>query len=28
MEVRAICSKNQNNSLAATFEGILIDNAE
>jgi len=26
IEVRAICSKNQNNSIAATFEGILIDN--
>ena len=27
LEVRAICSKNQNNAIAATFEGILIDNA-
>lgn len=24
IEVRAICSKNQNNAVAATFEGILI----
>lgn len=28
LEVRAICSKNQNNSLAASFEGVLIDNAD
>jgi len=28
LEVRAICSKNQNNAIAATFEGVLIDNAE
>src|SRR6056300_863158 len=27
VEVRAICSKNQNNAVGATFEGILIDNA-
>lgn len=26
LEVRAICSKNQNNSVAATFEGILVNN--
>ena len=26
IEVRAICSKNQNNAIAAVFEGILIDN--
>lgn len=26
LEVRAICSKNQNNSIAATFEGILVKN--
>ena len=26
IEVRAICSKNQNNAIAALFEGILIDN--
>lgn len=26
VEVRAICSKNQNNAVGATFEGILIDN--
>lgn len=26
LEVRAICSKNQNNAVAATFEGVLIDN--
>ena len=24
LEVRAICSKNQNNAVAATFEGILV----
>jgi len=28
VEVRAICSKNQDNAVGATFEGILIDNAE
>lgn len=28
LEVRAICSKNQNNSVAATFEGVLIDNGD
>lgn len=27
VEVTAICSKNQNNAVAATFEGVLIDNA-
>lgn len=26
VEVQAVCSKNQNNALGATFEGILIDN--
>ena len=26
VEVRAICSKNQNNAVAATFEGILVKN--
>lgn len=26
LEVRAICSKNQNNAVSATFEGVLIDN--
>ncbi len=26
VEVRAICSKNQNNAIAATFEGILVKN--
>jgi len=26
IEVRAICSKNQNNAVAATFEGILVKN--
>lgn len=25
IEVRAICSKNQNNAVSATFEGVLID---
>jgi len=28
IEVRAICSKNQNNAVAATFEGVLVDNAD
>ena len=28
LEVRAICSKNQNNAVAATFEGVLIDNGD
>lgn len=28
MEVRAICSKNQNNAISAVFQGILIDNGE
>lgn len=28
VEVRAICSKNQNNSVAATFEGVLVRNGE
>jgi hypothetical protein len=27
VEVRAICSKNQNNSLSAIFEGILVNNS-
>lgn len=27
LEVRAICSKNQNNAISATFEGVLVDNA-
>lgn len=26
VEVRAICSKNQNNAISAVFEGVLIDN--
>lgn len=26
IEVQAICSKNQNNAIAATFEGILVKN--
>lgn len=26
LEVRAICSKNQNNAVSATFEGVLVDN--
>lgn len=26
VEVRAICSKNQNNAIAAVFEGVLINN--
>lgn len=26
LEVRAICSKNQNNAVSATFEGILVRN--
>ena len=25
LEVRAICNKNQNNAVSATFEGVLID---
>lgn len=28
IEVRAICNKNQNNAVSATFEGVLVDNAE
>ena len=28
LEVRAICNKNQNNAVSATFEGVLVDNAE
>lgn len=28
IEVRAICSKNQNNAVGATFEGVLVDNAD
>lgn len=27
LEVRAICSKNQNNAVSATFEGILVKNS-
>lgn len=26
VEVRAICSKNQNNAVSATFEGVLVNN--
>lgn len=28
LEVRAICNKNQNNAVSATFEGVLVDNGE
>lgn len=28
LEVRAICNKNQNNAVSATFEGILIRNGD
>lgn len=28
LEVRAICNKNQNNAVSATFEGIIIDNGQ
>ena len=28
VEVRAICNKNQNNAVSATFEGVLVDNGE
>jgi len=28
LEVRAICNKNQNNAVSATFEGVLIWNGE
>jgi hypothetical protein len=26
IEVQAICNKNQNNAIAATFEGVLVQN--
>ncbi len=28
LEVRAICNKNQNNAVSATFEGVLVNNGE
>jgi hypothetical protein len=28
LEVRAICNKNQNNAVSATFEGVLVRNGE
>lgn len=28
LEVRAICSKNQNNAISASFEGVLINNGD
>lgn len=28
LEVRAICNKNQNNAVSATFEGVLVDNGD
>lgn len=28
LEVRAICSKNQNNAVSATFEGVLVRNGD